>query len=391
MPEHAGTQPGAVDAAAAAPQEDLQEDLQADLHEDLHEDLTAPPAALHPDAVADAPSTAPVDEGSKADAPTPDGPKPDTPKIEASRVEHLPKVENLKIEVPQIEVPRIEVEVPQIEVPRIEAAKVDVPNIDAAKPGVESRPGQEPGNVVLMAPSDGPWGREDFAPHVKAETKQDTDGKRRPAAMAAMIALAAFAGAVSGALATAGVVHFAPRPAPAPSNNAALETSVARIDADIVALKANLDHTSRIGVSQFNKTSDRLDRLEKAQVEPMARLAKLSEAVDKLRNAASSPPAQAAAARDTTGSISPTQTAAASPATVPIPLPAPKPDVGRLPTVEGWRLRDVVNGGALIESRSGLYEVYAGDPVPGLGRIDAIRRQDGRWVVVTSKGLIVAR
>ena len=36
-------------------------------------------------------------------------------------------------------------------------------------------------------------------------------------------------------------------------------------------------------------------------------------------------------------------------------------------------------------------EVYAGDPVPGLGRIDAIRKQDGRWVVVTSKGLVVAR
>jgi len=29
--------------------------------------------------------------------------------------------------------------------------------------------------------------------------------------------------------------------------------------------------------------------------------------------------------------------------------------------------------------------------VPGLGRIDAVRRQDGRWVVVTSKGLVVAR
>ena len=27
--------------------------------------------------------------------------------------------------------------------------------------------------------------------------------------------------------------------------------------------------------------------------------------------------------------------------------------------------------------------------VPGLGRVDAIRKQDGRWVVVTSKGLIV--
>jgi hypothetical protein len=62
-----------------------------------------------------------------------------------------------------------------------------------------------------------------------------------------------------------------------------------------------------------------------------------------------------------------------------------------LPTVEGWVLRGVANGVALIESRRGIYEVYAGDPVPGAGRVDAIRRQDGRWVVVTSKGLIVGR
>ncbi|MFN5034923.1 MAG: hypothetical protein ACK5E0_00100, partial [Bradyrhizobium sp.] len=70
---------------------------------------------------------------------------------------------------------------------------------------------------------------------------------------------------------------------------------------------------------------------------------------------------------------------------------APRPEVGRLPVVDGWALRDVGNGGALIEGRGGIYEVYAGDPVPGLGRVDAIRKQDGRWVVVTSKGLIVSR
>ena len=67
---------------------------------------------------------------------------------------------------------------------------------------------------------------------------------------------------------------------------------------------------------------------------------------------------------------------------------AAKPDVGRLPKVEGWVLRDVGNGGALIEGRQGIFEVYAGDPVPGLGRVDAIRKQDGKWVVVTTKGLI---
>jgi hypothetical protein len=93
-----------------------------------------------------------------------------------------------------------------------------------------------------------------------------------------------------------------------------------------------------------------------------------------------------AAPKESTGSI---QTANAGPAQV--PLPAPKPEVARLPTVEGWVLRDVANGSALIEGRQGIFEVYAGDPIPGLGRIDAIRKQDGRWVVITSRGLIVGR
>jgi hypothetical protein len=31
-----------------------------------------------------------------------------------------------------------------------------------------------------------------------------------------------------------------------------------------------------------------------------------------------------------------------------------------------------------------------GDLVPGLGRIQEIKRQDGRWVVVTSRGLVVS-
>jgi hypothetical protein len=45
----------------------------------------------------------------------------------------------------------------------------------------------------------------------------------------------------------------------------------------------------------------------------------------------------------------------------------------------------------VLEGRQGLFEVLAGDAMPGLGRIEAIKRQDGRWVVVTTKGLIVAR
>jgi hypothetical protein len=184
--------------------------------------------------------------------------------------------------------------------------------------------------------------------------------------------------------------------AQASAKDGAFEAAVARIDADIATLKASLDHTAKAGATQLSKTNDRLDKVEKAQAEPAAKLAKLSEAVDKLRTAQASVTTAAAAStstkeKDVTGTIPQQAAAAAAPAPAPAPAAPPKAEVARLPTVEGWVLRDVANGSALIESRRGMYEVYAGDPVPGLGRVDAIRRQDGRWVVVTSKGLIVAR
>ncbi|MEN3349304.1 MAG: hypothetical protein V7632_2939 [Bradyrhizobium sp.] len=280
----------------------------------------------------------------------------------------------------------------KVEPPKIEASRIETPKFETkAEPKPETRSEPKPGKLIVMAPAERSWDREEFAPHVKADEPRETGGKRRLSAMAAVVAIAASVGAISGALATAGMMHFA-SPAPAQvADTSALESSVARIDADVVALKANVEHTSKTGLGQFNRTNDRLDKLEKAQAEPMAKIAKLSETVDKLRATPPAAPAQAAAAvpaRETTGSIAPAQVATAAAAPVPA---APKTEIGRLPTVEGWVLRDVSNGGALVEGRNGLYEVYAGDPIPGVGRVDAIRRQDGRWVVVTSKGLIVAR
>ncbi|MHB0769775.1 hypothetical protein [Bradyrhizobium sp. 5.13L] len=326
MPEQAAQDHGAVEAAATAPH------------------------AMEAAAGIDAPSIAPDHEA----PPKPDPVKADAPKVEP----------------------------PRIDVPKFEAK---------AEPKAEPKPGK----LIVMAPSErswnGSWDREDFAPHVKADEPREAGGKRRLSAMAAVVAIAACVGAISGALATAGMMRFA-APAQAPvqvADTSAVDASLARIDADLVALKANVEQGAKTGVSQFNRTNDRLDKLEKAQAEPLAKIAKLSETVDKLRAAPTAAPAQAAAAsaKETTGSIAPTHVAAA-----PAPAPAaPKSEVGRLPTIEGWRLRNAGNGGALIEGRDGLYEVYPGDPIPGVGRVDAIRRQDGRWVVVTSRGLIVSR
>lgn len=274
---------------------------------------------------------------------------------------------------------------PDREAPKADAPEVEAPKIEASRPEASrpqaSRPDQRTtGKLTIMSPGD--RSSDEYGASPQAET---ASGKRRLSAVAAMVALATVAGAVGGALATSALTRTSG--SAETSSNAVLEASVARIDADILALKASVEHTARLGIAQFNKANDRLDKVEKAQTEPAARLAKLSEAVDKLRAAPPVAPVPVAAApvaaKEVTGSIAPPATAT--------PATAPKVEVGRLPTVQGWVLRDVGNGGALIEGRQGIFEVYAGDPVPGLGRVDAIRRQDGRWVVVTSKGLVVAR
>jgi hypothetical protein len=305
----------------------------------------------------ESPGLAP-EQGAAAEMPEADAPKADTPKADTP-----------KADTPEADAPKADA---AIHIASSDAAKADAPRI--------------PGKIMIMSSGDRAWADNDGASSEPEVTEsQDMFGKRRIAALAAVVALAILAGALGGALATAALTHVAGDNGP-PAGNHALEASVARIDADVLALKAGLEHTSKLGMSQFLKTSDRLDKLERAQAEPAAKIARLSEAVDKLRAAPATAPvpvAAAAATKDVTGSVSPPATAASATAS--------KAEVGRLPTVEGWVLRDVARGGALIDGRQGIYEVYAGDFVPGLGRVDAIRRQDGHWVVVTSKGLIVAR
>jgi hypothetical protein len=294
---------------------------------------------------------------------TPETTDVDSPRLapEQGAAGEIPKVDAPKADAPKAEAPKIDA-------PKAEALKADAPKGDALG---------TPGKVMIMSAGDR------AGPAPEAEQSPGMFGKRR---LAAVVALAAVVGALGGAVATAGLGHYLDDGATT-AGNSALEATVARIDADIAALKASVEHTAKADTAQFSKTSDRLDKVEKAQAEPAAKLAKLSDAVDKLRVgpvASVAAAAAPAAAKEVTGSISPA--AAATPAAA-----APKPEIARLPTVDGWVLRDVANGAALIEGRRGMFQVYAGDPIPGLGRVDAIRRQDGRWVVVTGKGLIVAR
>jgi len=65
----------------------------------------------------------------------------------------------------------------------------------------------------------------------------------------------------------------------------------------------------------------------------------------------------------------------------------PTPET-RPTTIEGWMLREVVNGTAVIEGPNGVWKVTTGQMVPGVGRVDSIVRWGNRLVVATSRGLI---
>ncbi len=65
-------------------------------------------------------------------------------------------------------------------------------------------------------------------------------------------------------------------------------------------------------------------------------------------------------------------------------------NAGRIPAY-GYVLRDVRDGFAVVEGRSGLREVAPGDTIPGVGRVRGIERRGAEWVVVTSVGVIDSR
>ena len=56
-----------------------------------------------------------------------------------------------------------------------------------------------------------------------------------------------------------------------------------------------------------------------------------------------------------------------------------------------WTIHDVYGGFVYVKGHGDIYRPRAARPCRGSGPIEAIKRRDGRWVVVTPKGLIVSQ
>jgi hypothetical protein len=272
-----------------------------------------------------------------------------------------------KVEMPKaanISAPRIEIAETNTET--IAAGKIELANIEA--------PHLAP-QIDEIAPSSG--GDAAATDHATAEPAEESASPyvSRFTVLAASLALAAALGAMVGALVAYGLARPGAIPAVAVGRAAleetqALKENVVQARVELAALKLSIDSANRNTGAQLGRISERIDRVERSQAEPAAKLTKALDTLERLSRGE-------AASKDVTGSVVPAASGLNQPA---------KPASA---AVEGWVVRDVYRGTALIEGRMGVIEVDQGDVVPGLGRVDAIRKQDGRWVVVTPKGLIM--
>jgi hypothetical protein len=280
----------------------------------------------------------------------------------------LATIEAIKVETPMMALASIEAPklAPSLDMPMLDAPKLDLPKEEEIKP-------PHAASEAETAPD---------APHAAAANESASEPQPRVSRftlLAASLVLCAAFGAMIGALVAAGVTRPMPVASFAPTEKVgmeeinALKEQIVQARVDLAALKSSIDQGNRNASAQFSKIGDRVERIERGQAEPVAKLGKAIEAFEKRAD-------HAKAAREATGSITPPQ-----------PIVGASKDASRAGIVDGWVLRDVDRGTAIIEGRMGLVEVDQGDVVPGVGRVEAIRKQDGRWVVVTPKGLIVPR
>jgi hypothetical protein len=229
----------------------------------------------------------------------------------------------------------------------------------------------------------------------------------RGALVACGIGVVAGMGILAGTVAFLGVGRLtaAPTPGPAPWTKAADETrvlkqAVGKLEAQVSSLKASIDTSNRHANTQQKQIVNRYEQGVRTQNEMQTRLVKIGDAVERLEKRVA-----AVVAAEATGSVAPRYAAAAAGAVqqqqqqqqqqqlpqtqAPAVVAAVEPKApAEPPVVAGWTIRDVFRGRALVANRRGVFEAAPGLHLPELGRVEAVTRRNGRWVVVTEKGLI---
>jgi hypothetical protein len=156
---------------------------------------------------------------------------------------------------------------------------------------------------------------------------------------------------------------------------AQLRKQVAGVSENLDGLRTAVDQSSKATNDRFGRFGENLDRIERVSSSSTVKL-------DKLALAQAQAPAPAAVAAQPS-QAAPMMASLASPEiTGSVPPSAPRK------VVKGWSVRQAYEGIAILQSPNGVIEAVLGQQVPGLGRIEEIRNENGRLVVESSGGVI---
>lgn len=160
---------------------------------------------------------------------------------------------------------------------------------------------------------------------------------------------------------------------------AQLRKQVSGVSENLDGLRTAVDQSSKATNDRFGRFAENLDRIERVSSSSTVKLDKLAQAQAQAQapTPVASQPQQpmpvmaSVTAPEITGSVAPSERMA-----------APRK------VIKGWSVRQAYEGIAILQSPNGVIEAVLGQQVPGLGRIEEIRNENGRLVVEASGGVI---
>jgi hypothetical protein len=192
-----------------------------------------------------------------------------------------------------------------------------------------------------------------FAPEAASPARANFRFKarhRRTALLAAAEAIAAALVVVVGMAASGGFATPKHSAAASLADRQAIQHSIGNLSKEIATLKASISAADRSARGPITNTAERL------------------------RNAP-----------EITGSI------LLPLAAIPTPTRRRAAVEIRPPVVPDWSIRYVRDGFVYVRGHGDVYQAQLGAPLPGLGSVQEIKRQNGRWLVLMPQGLIVSK
>lgn len=163
-----------------------------------------------------------------------------------------------------------------------------------------------------------------------------------------------------------------------------LRKQVSGVSENLDGLRTAVDQSSKATNDRFGRFAENLDRIERVSSSSTMKLDKLAQGQAQAQAQA---PAPAMVQSQPSSQQGPMLASVAAPEFTGS-VPASERASAPRKTIKGWSVRQAYEGIAILQGPNGVIEAVLGQQVPGVGRIEEIRNENGRLVVESSGGVI---